>query len=78
MIDYYLSVTARRIRMYLSESPETARDSKVGGDLNLSYSSWTQDREDDCRRRESPPTATKTETAPAATVPRPAASEKHL
>ncbi len=60
--------------MDLSESPEAARDSKVAGDLNLSYSSWTQDREDDCRERESPPTATKTATAPAATVPRPAAS----
>ncbi len=64
-------VTARRIPKDLSESPETARDSEVGGDLNLSASSWTQDREDDCMGRESPPTAAKTATAPAAAVPGP-------
>ena len=66
-----LLVTVRRIRKDLSESPETARDSEVGGDLNLSASSWTQDREDDCIGRESPPTAAKTATAPAAAVPGP-------
>ena len=64
-------MTARRIPKDLSESPETARDSEVGGDLNLSTSSWTQDREDDCIGRESPPTAAKTATAPAAAVPGP-------
>jgi hypothetical protein len=67
-----LLVTARRIRMDLSESPETARDSEVGGDLNLSVSSWTQDREDDCRGKESPLTTT----APAAAVPGPVALEE--
>ncbi len=63
-----LLVTARRIWMDQSDSPETARASEVGGDLNLSTSSWTEDREDDCSGRESPPTA-KTATAPAAAVP---------
>jgi hypothetical protein len=71
-----LLVTARRIPKDLSESPETARDSEVGGDLNLSASSWTQDREDDCIGRESPPTAAKTATAPAAAVPGPVALEE--
>ncbi len=65
-------MTARRIRMDLSEAPETARDSQVGGDLNLSVSSWTQDREDDCREKESPLTTT----APAAAVPGPVALEE--
>jgi hypothetical protein len=63
-----LLVTARRIWMDQSDSPETARASEVGSDLNLSTSSWTEDREDDCSGRESPPTA-KTATAPAAAVP---------
>ncbi len=66
-----LLVTARRILIDMSESPETAQDSEVGGDLNLSASSWTQDREDDCMGRESPPTAAKTETAPDTSVPGP-------
>jgi hypothetical protein len=63
-----LLLTARRIWMDQSHSPETARASEVGGDLNLSTSSWTEDREDDCSGRESPPTA-KTATAPAPAVP---------
>ncbi len=63
-----LLVTARRVWMDQSDSPETARASEVGGDLNLSTSSWTEDREDDCSGRESPPTA-KAATAPAAAVP---------
>jgi hypothetical protein len=44
-----LIVIARRIWMDHSDSPETARAPEVGGDLNLSPSSWTEDREDDCR-----------------------------
>jgi hypothetical protein len=66
-------VTVRRIWKDLSESPETAQDSEVSGDLNLSASSWTQDREDDCIGRESPPTVAKTATVPAAAVPGPEA-----
>ena len=83
-----LSVIARRIRTDPSESPETVRDHEGHGDLNLSTSSWTEDR-DYHSRRESPktyataaaktPTPTAAAEAPGPTAPgetSPAAEER--
>jgi hypothetical protein len=74
-----LVVIARRLQMKPQESPEMARGPEDGCELNLSISSWSEDREldDKCSGLGSPLTyaeaAAKVPTAQAAAAPGPAA-----
>ncbi len=76
-----LVAIARRLQTKPLESPETARCPQFVPELNLSASSWSEDREleEECEGKRSSPTyaevASKAPTAPSATAPAAPAEE---